>query len=272
MQQSRPNLDKYILDLQARGRVSFTIQEALAALSITQKSFLNAAARLQKQKLLLNPRQGFYVAVPPQYLLWGGPPPAWYIDDLMRYEQRPYYVGLLKAAEFHGASHQAVMEFQVMTDKQLPKIRAGRSLIVFYYRKDFGPVEDAISAQKTDAGSMKLSSPELTAFDLLRYAHAVGGIDVVATVLSELSSKMNADRLARLAAISERSLVQRLGYLLEKLGSASLAEPLHQHLMSLKAFTWVDLEPQPRRGAKSPPAERNERWLVRVQHVPEADE
>ena len=45
--------------------------------------------------------------VPPQYASWGAPPPGWYIDDLMRHEGRPYYVGLLKAAELHGATHQA---------------------------------------------------------------------------------------------------------------------------------------------------------------------
>ena len=34
---------------------------------------------------------------------------------LIRFEHCPYYVGLLKAAEMHGATHQAVMEFQVVT-------------------------------------------------------------------------------------------------------------------------------------------------------------
>ena len=34
-----------------------------------------------------------------------------------------------KAAELHGATHQAVMEFQVVTNKRIPKIRAGRSII-----------------------------------------------------------------------------------------------------------------------------------------------
>jgi hypothetical protein len=43
--------------------------------------------------MLLNPRRGFYVVVPPQYLSWGAPPPSWYIDDLMRHEGHSYYVG-----------------------------------------------------------------------------------------------------------------------------------------------------------------------------------
>lgn len=52
----------------------------------------------------------------------------------MRQEERPYYLGLLKAAELHGATHQAVMEFEVITDKRLPKIRAGRSITSFFNR------------------------------------------------------------------------------------------------------------------------------------------
>ena len=66
----------------------------------------------------------------------------WYIDDLMRHEGRPYYVGLLRAAELHGASHQAVMEFQVVTNKKMPELLVGRSRIAFYYRKDM----EAVSA------------------------------------------------------------------------------------------------------------------------------
>ena len=80
----------------------------------------------------------------------------------MRHEGRPYYVGLLKAAELHGATHHAVMEFQVVTDRQLPKIRAGRSYIVFYFRKKIEPVLSAVERRKTDTGGMAVSSVELT--------------------------------------------------------------------------------------------------------------
>lgn len=48
----------------------------------------------------------------------------------MRHEQQPYYVGLLKAAVLHGATHKAVMEFQIVTPKRMTKIKAGRNLIV----------------------------------------------------------------------------------------------------------------------------------------------
>jgi AbiEi antitoxin C-terminal domain len=185
-------LPNYLTTLQSEGRISLTRAEAIGSLSITEAAFLKAAERLQKRKMLLNPRQGFYVVVPPQFLSWEAPPPSWYIDALMRHEGRPHYVGLLKAAELHGATHFAVMEFQVVTDRQLPKIRAGRSWITFHFRKDLKAVRDGVVERKTDTGIMKVSTAELTALDLLRYIHVAGGIDAVATVVADLGKKVDA--------------------------------------------------------------------------------
>ena len=167
--QKRSALSSYVTERLSEGRVVFTASEAQAALGIGPGALLDAAERQQRRKHLIKPRRGFYVIVPPQYLRWGAPPPSWYIDALMEHSDRPYYVGLLTAAELHGASHQAVMEFQVITDRQLGTIRAGRSNIVFRYRKDMEAVASGIDERKTDTGYMKIASVELTALDLLRY-------------------------------------------------------------------------------------------------------
>lgn len=273
MLHGRDTLMTYLTRLQSEGRVTFTRAEAIAALGLTEGAFLKAAARQQKRNMLLNPRQGFYVVVPAQYLSWGAPPPAWYIDALMQHEGRPYYVGLLKAAELHGATHHAVMEFQVVTDRQLPRIRAGRSWITFHYRKDIKSVGDGVSARKTDTGSMKLSSPELTALDILRYIHAAGGLDAVATILADLGETLDGAKLAALAAQSERAIVQRLGYLLDRLGHGARADALHESLFARGRVPWTALE-APKRGAArsvANPVERNERWHVTVQRHPEID-
>ena len=274
MLQSRASLADYLSRLQAGGRVSFTREDAAQALKISDAAFLKGAARLRQKHTLFSPRHGFYVAVPPQFLSWEAPPPSWYIDDLMRHEGRPYYVGLLKAAELHGASHQAVMEFQVMTDRQLPKIRAGRSFIVFYFRKEMRPVDSAIESHKTDTGSMKVSSAELTALDLIRYIHATGGIDSVATVLADLGEKIDGEKLAAIAPHFERATAQRLGYLLDRARHAAVTEPLHRHLFAQPNVPWVKLDPARRKNRiqTEEPAERNERWRVAVQNLPECDE
>jgi predicted transcriptional regulator of viral defense system len=274
MLDGRTSLSTYLTRLQGAGRVAFTRAEAKDALHIKDAAFLKGAARLQSKNQLLNPRHGFYVVVPPQYLTWGAPPAAWYIDNLMGHEGRPYYVGLLKAAELHGATHHAVMEFQVITNKQLPKIRAGRSLIAFYFRKDIESITSGLESHKTDTGSMKISSVELTALDLLRYLHVVGGIDAVATVLTDLGSRIDGGKLAALANYFERAPIQRLGYLLDRLGHPNAAEQLRSQLFAKLPVPWVQLEPKSRKQpiSQDKPVERNERWHVIVYRHPEVDE
>jgi predicted transcriptional regulator of viral defense system len=270
----RSSLSTHIAGLLSAGQVVFTSKDAEKALHIGQGAFLDAAERLQRRKHLLNPRRGFYVIVPPQFASWGAPPPAWYIDALMRHEHQAYYVGLLKAAELHGATHQAVMEFQVVAGKRLPKIHAGRNLIVFYYRKDMRAVAGGLEDHKTDTGTMKISTVELTALDLLRYPQAAGGIDNIATVLTDLGPKIDAAKLAALSQKAERPVAQRLGYLLDRLGHQERTEPMHAALKARGSLTWTELD---RKESRDPdfapePAERNDRWRVIVRRFPEVDE
>lgn len=270
----RSALASYVSGQLSEGRVVFTAEEAEQSIGVGRGAFLDAAERLQRRKALLNPRQGFYVAVPPQYASWGAPPPAWYIDPLMCYERQAYYVGLLKAAELHGATHQAVMEFQVISAKRLPRIRAGRNLIVFYYRKDMEAVKPGIEDRKTDTGTMKISSAALTALDLLRYPRASGGIDNVATVLSDLAQKINPDQLAALSSTAERPVVQRLGYLLDRLGHNTLTAPMLKVLQARGSTPWTELDRQQAHDPDFAPApqERDPNWRLIVRHAPELDE
>lgn len=274
MTEKRPTLSVYLTRLLSQGRIVFSGREAQKALGVSRGAFLDAAERQQQRKHLISPRRDFYVIVPPQYLSWEAPPPTWYIDALMQHERRPYYVGILKAAELHGATHQAVMEFQVVTDKRLPQIQMGRGAIAFYYRKDMDAVASALEQRKTDTGYMKISSPELTAFDLLRYLRASGGIDLIATVLRDLGGRLEPRKLAALSAVFERSVVQRLGYLLVRLGHQDRVGPLYQRLIKREPLLWVELEPMQTAGAEedSGSAERDETWRVIVRRPPEPDE
>ncbi len=269
----RSALSGYVSGLLSTGRTVFTADEAEQALGVGHGAFLDAAERLQRRKALLNPRQGFYVVVPPQYASWGAPPPVWYIDALMRHEGHAYYVGLLKAAELHGATHQAVMEFQVITAKRLPRIRAGRSMIVFYFRKDMRAVTAGIEDRKTDTGTMKMSSAALTALDLLRYPQASGGIDNVATVLSDLRQEIDPAQLAALSAVVERPVVQRLGYLLDHLGHDELKGPMQEALRERGSLPWTEID---RREARDPDfasetLQRDVRWRVIARRMPQVD-
>ena len=270
----RVTLAEFVMELQSKGRIVFAAEEAVEALRTNRGAFLDAAQRLQKRGLLISPRKGFYVAVPPQFASWGAPPPSWYMDALMRQEQQPYYVGLLKAAELHGATHQAVMEFQVVTGKRMSRIRAGRNRIVFYYRKEMAAIMDGIEDIKTDTGRMKVSSPALTALDLLRYGKGSAGIDNVATVLSDFGSRIDGDQLAFLSLRFEKPVVQRLGYLLDILDRRSITRKMHGILLSRGKLPWTELD---RAEARDPlfapdPVERDQRWRVVARRLPEVDE
>ena len=274
IQEKRTTLAEYVTQLQSKGRIVVDATEAVKALGTNRGAFLDAAQRLQKRGKLIKPRKGFYVAVPPQFASWGAPPPSWYVDALMRQERQPYYVGLLKAAELHGATHQAVMEFQVVVAKRMSRIRAGRNLIVFHYRKEMAAIVDGIEDTKTDTGRMKVSSPALTALDLMRYRKGSAGIDNVATVLSDLGSRVDSDQLAFLSLRFEKPVVQRLGYMLDILDRRSITQRMHQVLMSRGKLPWTELD---RGEARDPhfasePVERDRRWRVVVRRLPEVDE
>ena len=271
--QQRSALSSYLTERLSEGRVVFTASEAQAALGISPGALLDAAERQQRRKHLIKPRRGFYVIVPPQFHRWGAPPPSWYIDELMAHSDRPYYVGLLTAAELHGASHQAVMEFQVITDRQLGAIRAGRSNIVFRYRKDMEGIAAGIEQRNTDTGLMKISDVELTALDLLRYPRGAGGIDHISTVLVDLGRRIDSDRLAVLSGAFERSVAQRLGHLLEWLGYGERTHALHDALTRGGGMFWVELDPLEcaDQDFSSAMVERDERWRIKVRRPPEPD-
>lgn len=268
------NLASFVTGLLASGRVVFCPQEAQTALGIGQGAFLDAAEKLQKKKLLFSPRRGFYVAIPPQFLNLGCPPPTWFIDELMRHDQAPYYIGLLKAAEIHGAAHQAVMEFQVITTKQLKPVKAGRTRIGFYFRKEFDAIADGIVDYKTDTGTMKVSSAELTLLDLFRYPQASGGLDNIVMVLDDLVPKADPQKLAHLVKGFEKSTIQRAGYRLEKSGFTAHAEVLSLSIIGKNPLAWIELERPLIHAQDFTPdvIERNKRWHVIVRREPERDQ
>jgi predicted transcriptional regulator of viral defense system len=218
------SLPAFVNDLQAKGRYTFARADAAKLMAITDLALEAALRRLKKRGRIANPRRGFYVIIPLEYREAGCPPASWFIRDLMQFLGQPYYVGLLSAAAIHGAAHQQPMVFQVITDRATRRVRAGRVSIHFHIsgRIEKVPVVDL----QTETGSMRVSTPEATAFDLVRFAAAAGHVNNVATVLSELSEKLAPAALAKLAGSYAIPEVQRIGYLLEKLGEHELSRPL----------------------------------------------
>lgn len=222
------SLIAFVNDLQARGRYTFTRAEAAGPMVITDLALEAALRRLKKRGRIANPRRGFYVIVPLEYREAGCPPASWFIHDLMRFLDQPYYVGLLSAAALHGAAHQQPMVFQVITDRATRPALAGRVRIDFHKSRKIEKVP--VIEVQTETGSMRVSTPEATAFDLVRFTGAAGHAGNVTTVLAELAEKLHPAALAELADSYAVAEVQRCGYLLEHLGEHDLVQPLAEWL------------------------------------------
>ena len=258
-------LSELVDSYQATGRYVFTRDQALGALGVSEGAFKKAVQRLVAKGRIAVPRRGFFVIAPIEYREAGAPPPTWFIDDLMIFLGQPYYVGLLSAAALYGAAHQQPQEFQVVTNKQLRSVAAGRARIRFFQKLHLKRTPTL--EMKTETGAMRVATPETTALDLLRYLEGVGHLGNVATVLAELAEKMDAERLAQVARIeSELPIAQRLGYLLEQVGARDIASSLAAWIEERRP-RFVPLRPD--RSVKH--AEKDARWRVLANEKVEAE-
>lgn len=243
---SHENVREYVSGLAAKGFHHFTSREAQAALGVSTAAAKLALNRLAKQKLIASPARGFYVIVPPEYRSLGCLPADQFIPALMKRLKQPYYVGLLSAAQYHGAAHQRPQEFQVFLSKNRRPIKCGSVRVAFFARKRLGDVP--VQNLDTPRGPLAVSSPEATALDLVGYAHRAGGFAQVATVLSELAERLDPQKLSAVAQTAPVPWAQRLGYLLEHIGFGAkipaLKEYVRQH--TRESATLLPKAPQKR--------------------------
>lgn len=222
-----PALLKFWIDrVQAGGRYSFLRSEAVRDSGLTPNAVSKALRQAEKDGRILRLKEYAYVIVPLEYRTAGAPPPSWFIHDLMKAMDLPYYVGLLSAAALHGASHQQPQVFQVMTDRSVRPISAGRTRIQFFASKYVS--QAAVTEMKTPTGSIRVSTPETTAVDLVRFAKAAGHLNHVASLIAELSPSFDPKRLmAAVRVVDDTPNAQRLGYILDKVRRRELADSIH---------------------------------------------
>ena len=259
------DLPEYVDHLQGQGRYSFSSLEAKHAMKASSGALRKALWRLEEKKRIRKARRGFYVIVPLEYSRTRILPAEWFIADLMKYLNQPYYVGLLSAATIHGASHQQPQEFQVVVPEAERDILI-EGLRIRFFKKANMKASPATKS-KTPTGYMRISDPAVTAIDLVAYADRVGGLDRVATVLQELSEKITPDMLVD-ASDRERCIayIQRLGWLLERLQQSDLVARLSDWI-SKKHPSRTLLDPaSPRKGFR-----RDARWNVVANTLVESD-
>lgn len=266
-EQMKPkNASDFVDDLQRQGRYGFDRKDLEDALSASSGAVTKALNRLTKKSRVRKIRKGFHAIIPVEFSAKGMIPPDWFIDDFMRHLGRAYYIGLQSAAAHHGATHQQVQEFQVVTQQQEPPIKLAQLTIRFFRKLNFGSAKTQMI--KGHGGMLPVSTPEATALDLVRYANRIGGADAVITILQELAESLDPVRLRDIAVTeTERASIQRLGWFLDRIKVGNLADTLHMALSSGKPLSRIKLDPSGPWEA----ADTRNRWRIIENIQPESD-
>ena len=241
----------------SRGRYHFSTGELAEELGVSLTAARSAVRRLKAKDLVASPQRGFHVVLPPEHERLGCLPAEQFVPQLMKRLEVPYYAGLLTAARYHGAAHQQPQVFQVVVPKNRPPIHCGLVQVSFVARHNTADMPTG--TVNTPRGLLTLSSPETTAYDLVGYPEHCGGLDNVATVLTELGERLDAERLAGIAAQSPMPWSQRLGYILDVVGHAPRAGRLAA-VVAHRATETTPLVP----GLETASARRDDRWKLWV--------
>ena len=208
-------INHYIEELLSIGRYSFSRTEIDERFDVGADALRQSLYRAVRAGKILPLRGGFYVIVPPEYKSRGMLPPEMIIDDLMRHLDRSYYVGLLSAAALHGAAHQQPQSFATIISKpSIRPIQVQGLNLVFPVKSVLPSI--GVEKKKSPSGYFELSSPELTAIDLLIYYRQSGGVGAVFPVLEELVESLDGEGLRKILDLDiQTAPIQRLGFILD---------------------------------------------------------
>jgi len=261
----------YIDEKVAYGRYSFEAAEALRALNISKNALSCVIYKLKKKHKIISPARNFYIIIPDEYRHLESLPAAELIPILFKHLNTPYYVCLLSSALYHGASHQKPQVFQVMSSKRLTPLLFGKIKIEFIYKKSLDKLPTQLFEVKT--GYLTVATPELTVRDLFLYPNHAGGLNHIATVLSELIESIDPPKLITLIKNSpDNAWIQRLGYILENIDPVDakkrdmLANEIYNHIKNKLAHP-VPLITNFSVKEKN----RNNRWRVIENSIIESD-
>jgi predicted transcriptional regulator of viral defense system len=251
--------------LLAHGHHWTTTSELAELLGVPTAQIHPIVARWRARRQVFSPTRGAYVAIPPEFRTWAAVPASHFVDAMMSHLGHAYYVGLLSAAELHGAAHQRPQAFQVVTDGRLADRSFGRVRLRFVHVA--ATADRPTLTRNTPTGTMLVSTPAITVLDLVAHPEHGGGLSNVATVISELveDGLIDPGELARHGSLYPFSVRQRTGWLLEHAGGDRLdLEPLAVTARGRAEPTPL-VASGPRRGRVDP------RWNVVVNAEVETD-
>ena len=262
---------QWVENRQSKGSYFFSFDELLTQFSaISPRAIILAVNRLKKRNKISSVHKGYYVVVPPEYASRGILPPTMYIDSLMVSLQKKYYVGLLNAAALYGAAHQQPQEFYVCTVPPAHRQNTKKGTRINFFTKQQIP-DFLLVDTKAQTGYFKVSSPELTAADLIQFEKRIGGLNRAATVLNELVEEMHQEKFTKGFVQSiPTSTLQRLGFILDDiLHQSAHADALYTQASSVGCrFFRIPLK----QGVASTGFHSTNRWNVIPNLVIEYDE
>lgn len=251
--------ESFLNEIILTGRYHFTLNEANESLGGSLHNTKIALHRLTAKKRVMSIYKGFYVIIPPEYSARNTLPPDLFIDSLMTFLKKPYYVALQNAAAYLGAGHFRAQAYTVMVKfPNLRDIRKNGTWIQFISTRTWPSA--GIQTLKSDTGYFNVSGPELTALDLVKYEKNAGGIDHVAQILSELCESLSPNKLETVAVeYPQTTVLQRLGYLIDsELEQEALSEALWRVLKQRKTYL-TQLQT-----GSSGEIKRDHKWKVKV--------
>jgi hypothetical protein len=213
----------------ALGRCAFSMTDIVAETELSAIAARFQLLRLGPKVVRVSPRQAFFLIVGPEHRSLGSPPVGGWLHDYFDWLGRPYYLALQSAASLYGSNPQAVQVTQIMIDRPMRPIRVGRTQLHFFVKRH---IDRTPTLQPEGAvAPIRVSTPEATAYDLVRHASVIGGIERAAETLRPFASQLGRRELRRvLDGEGEVSVAQRLGSVLEAMGKSELAKVAHEWL------------------------------------------
>lgn len=225
---------EWINDRLIHGKPYFSVEDLRVSFpNIVETSMRRELSRLVANKLIITVYRGFYIIVPPHYAVDLKIPAYFYIDQLMSYIGKPYYLSLLTAGVLWGAAHQRPQRTSVMTIPPRARTSMARNDdLLWTYRSNIP--EQFLKKKNSETGTILYSNAELTAIDLVQFEQLIGGLSRAATVLSELAENTNFSKAATsgLFSLTTVPTIQRLGFLFDEiLFETDQANVIHNQLI-----------------------------------------
>ena len=266
------SIDNWTTELQKSGKSTFSRDDVAKQFPNSSKNAISFSLnRLTNNGRIISVWKGFYVIIPLEYATWGNVPPVQYIDYLMKYLERNYYVALLNAGEFYGAAHQRPQQYSVVCEFPFIRDLSKKSTYIHFVMTRKPIPQTWLKSFNTQKGIVLVSKPELTAVDLITFQKEVGGLSRACTVLAELMEVVRFGKLDQaFFDYVPTSSIQRLGYLLEnELEQSKQADILyskaHTHGCKFQRIPLKNNNP-------TKDCETNSKWKIIINEYVEIDD